>query len=105
MTTAKQEEDEGIDPDAAKLAADVDSETFTKNTDLKREDVEDIDMDLRESKPDTASELHDESPLPNMWTLDEDKEKVDDSEFDKPSFLRRLKRKKKDDKTEEKDKL
>ena len=105
MTTAKQEEDEGIDPDAAKLAADVDSETFTKNTDLKREDVEDIDMDLRESKPDTASELHDESPLPNMWTLDEDKEKVDDSEFDKPSFLRRLKRTKKDDKTEAKDKL
>ena len=105
MTTAKQEEDEEIDPDAAKLAADVDSETFTKNTDLKREDVEDIDMDLRESKPDTASELHDESPLPNMWTLDEDKEKVDDSEFDKPSFLRRLKRRKKDDKTEEKDKL
>ena len=105
MAAAKQEEDEEIDPDAAKLAADVDSETFTKNTDLKREDVEDIDMDLRESKPDTASELHDESPLPNMWTLDEDKEKVDDSEFDKPSFLRRLKRKKKDDKTDEKDKL
>ncbi len=105
MAAAKREEDEEIDPDAAKLAADVDSETFTKNTDLKSEDVEDISMELKDHKPDTASELHDESPLPNMWTLDEDKEKVDDSEFDKPSFLRRLKRKKKDDKTDEKDKL
>ena len=105
MAAAKREEDEEIDPDAAKLAADVDSETFTKNTDLKSEDVEDISMELKDRKPDTASELHDESPLPNMWTLDEGKEKVDDSEFDKPSFLRRLKRKKKDDKTEEKDKL
>ena len=103
--TSANQNDEEIDPDAAKLAADVDSETFTKNTDLKSEDIEDINMDLKESKPDMASDLHEDTPLPNMWTLNEDKEKIDDSEFDKPSFLRRLKRRKKDDKTEEKDKL
>ncbi len=103
--TSANQDDEEIDPDAAKLAADVDSETFTKNTDLKSEDIEDINMDLKESKPDMASDLHEDTPLPNMWTLNEDKEKIDDSEFDKPSFLRRLKRRKKDDKTEEKDKL
>lgn len=103
--TSANQDDEEIDPDAAKLAADIDSETFTKNTDLKSEDIEDINMDLKESKPDMASDLHEDTPLPNMWTLNEDKEKIDDSEFDKPSFLRRLKRRKKDDKTEEKDKL
>jgi cell division protein FtsZ len=93
-------DDEEIDPDAAMLAAEVSNETVKKSSDIKSEDIEELNMELKETKPDKASDLHDESPLPNMWTIDEEKDKTDDSEFDKPSFLRRLKRRKKDDKSE-----
>ena len=104
-TSLSDEDNDEIDPDAAKLAAEVSNETVSKSSDIKSEDVKDLNMELKEIKPDKASDLHDESPLPNMWTIDDEKEKNDDSEFDKPSFLRRLKRRKKEDKSDESDKL
>lgn len=80
-------------------------------------DIEDIDMDLSStasSKPSGADDFHSDHPMPNIWSLDhedenEDKPGVgsvvvggDDDELEKPSFLRRLKRRKTEKETDEK---
>ena len=62
-------------------------------------------MSLEDEQPDPASDLKDEAPLPNIWSFDADDATKEEDKFDKPSFLRRLKRRKKDDETDTKDKL
>lgn len=74
--------------------------------------MKDIDMDLPDNSG--GSEFHKDTPMPNIWSLDNDDDKEnkdadqedkkptletiigssDDEELEKPSFLRRLKRRK-----------
>ena len=63
-------------------------------------------MDLDETAAKSTSEgLKDDAPLPSIWSFDENEKTQDEDRFDKPSFLRRLRRHKKDDsKTDDKDK-
>ena len=104
LTAAAAEYDD-IDPDAAKLAADVTAETKSADVSVNDEDIKAIDLDLEQKQPDTATDLKDEAPLPNIWSFDADDASKDEDKFDKPSFLRRLKRRKKDDETDTEDKL
>lgn len=75
-----------------------DSDSHSDNTtDAKHEEVDesivaDIDMDLKKPKDTDSSDFHDNSPAPNIWAMDEP-----ENELDKPSFLRRFKRKPKHD--------
>jgi len=76
--------------------------------DNKVENVQDLDMDLDNKEDGTSitgpSDFHKESPVPNIWTLDNNHEEdsssndsgipsddKDEEELEKPSFLRRLK--------------
>lgn len=101
---------------------------ITHSTDTKSEDVpmDDINMELdSKSSGDNASDFHKENPMPNIWTIDEkhdeDAEKPSDDkksshvvgsiideeeELERPSFLRRLKRRrdKSDDASEKSEK-
>lgn len=81
---------------------------------IKEETVTSLDMDLNsesQTRPSGAEEFHKETPIPNIWSLDNeddtnhDKGKSDDAnspkddEFEEPSFLRRFRsRKHKDNK-------
>ncbi len=77
-------------------------------------DITDIDMDLNSSKntdlgaEDEAHDFHNDTPMPNIWTMDHpdeakedqtkdtndvDEDKKREEELEKPSFLRRLKKK------------
>jgi len=108
ITKASADEDEGeIDPDAAKLAAEVANETKVVEpvaSPINDEDIKAINLDLDEAKTEPVHDLKDEAPLPNIWSFDAEESK-DEDKFDKPSFLRRLKRRKKDEDTDTKDKL
>lgn len=66
---------------------------------VKDEEIKSLDMDL-EDKPEKTTEenLKEETPLPNIWTFDAEEQIKDEDKFDKPSFLRRFKRTKKDKK-------
>jgi cell division protein FtsZ len=79
----------------------ADKEQGTSNH-LNDDDIKSLDMALEEKTPDPASELKDETPLPNIWSFDADEVNNEEDKFDKPSFLRRLKRRKKDDVDEDK---
>lgn len=94
------------------------SAPLTTKTD---EDIKDLDMSLDERHADEAADFHKDTPMPNIWTID-DPQGTDDSaqddtstqstaiispddELEKPSFLRRLTKRHKDsaaetDKTE-----
>ena len=66
-----------------------------------------IDMSLDQRQEDSHDEFHNDNNMPNIWTLhDEDSEDldkneqnivVDEDEIEKPSFLRRLRKKKRND--------
>jgi hypothetical protein len=95
---AAQLDDLDIDPDAAALAAEVvTTSAIIDNKPIKESDIKDLDLTLEDDAPDPASDLKDDTPMPNIWTFDADEAKNDEDKFDKPSFLRRLKRRKKDD--------
>ncbi len=64
------------------------------------QDVPDIDMDLKQHA-DVASDFHNEEPMPNIWSITEEKADDDklpqavvsqheEDELERPSFLRRL---------------
>ncbi len=84
-----------------------DDKEDTKTTVDEEEDLPKLNMDI--DKPEEKAkdkletgdigELKDEAPATNIWTFDADKN--EDAKFDKPSFLRRLTRRKKDDKPED----
>lgn len=95
-----------VSDDAAPISEDdITSEDITAAADemadltaLKDEDIKNIDLGLEDKDVDTAADLKSEEPLPNIWTFDADKPSdVADDEFDKPSFLKRLTRRKKED--------
>ena len=56
-------------------------------------------MDLEDKKKETnaASDLKDEAPMPNIWSFDADEADKEEDKFDKPSFLRRFKKQKKNE--------
>ncbi len=88
------------------------SPSATKEKPAKEEDIKDIDMNLEDTVPDlttptvTANDFHSDSPMPNIWTLDHDDDSHDtsgsnatvitpdshDDELEKPSFLRRFRK-------------
>lgn len=88
-------------------ASDSASETTQKKA-PKEEDIKDIDMDLEQKPVETgADEFHNETPMPNIWSLDNhDEPEADKSheqpdvlatnepgdELEKPSFLRRFRK-------------
>lgn len=75
-------------------------------------DMSDLDMSLTDDKDAVADFKSDDSSVPNIWSIDDDDDKSDDSdssdknddvvtasledELDKPSFLRRLKNRRRD---------
>lgn len=75
--------------------------------DVTHPDMKDLDMDLDTDKKDLDSGAHDfhsDTPMPNIWTMDHEEDSGDmnqavdqakgDDELEKPSFLRRLKKRK-----------
>lgn len=109
-------DDSDVDPDAAKLAAEFavdESDDEAEQTSIPAtetaktvsdEDIKSVDLDLDKQKSDDSAidiKETDEKPLPNIWSFDGDEDK-DEDKFDKPSFLRRLKRRKKDEETDKK---
>lgn len=106
---AELDDDAEVDPDAAALAAEVETSPSIDDKPIKEEDVKDLDLTLDTKTPDKASDLKDDTPMPNIWTFDADESSSEEDKFDKPSFLRRLKRRKKDtpkdENTDTKDKL
>ncbi|MCA9337802.1 cell division protein FtsZ [Candidatus Saccharibacteria bacterium] len=101
--------------DASYFAQTRDKEAVmsTKQDDLASKsvsdtDISDIDMNLKSSSEHSvgADDFHNDTPIPNIWSLDHDKEDShdtlhnavvgdnDDDELEKPSFLRRFKRRK-----------
>lgn len=69
-----------------------DKSTDTKHDEVDESHIADIDMDLKKPKDTDSSDFHDNTPAPNIWAMDEH-----ENELDKPSFLRRFKRKPKHD--------
>lgn len=68
---------------------------------ITEEDIKGLDLNLEDKntdkKPDPSADFKDETPLPNIWNFENES---DEDSFDKPSFLRRLTRRKKDDSSE-----
>ncbi len=64
---------------------------------IKDEDIKALDLGLEDKPAEPAADLQNEEPLPNIWTFNPDKQEPEEDQFDKPSFLRRLTRRKKDD--------
>jgi len=79
------------------LAEEVFAEREATGSKSVEEEIKDVDMDI-EDKPDKSADdsLKEDNPLPNIWTFDADEKTKDEDKFDKPSFLRRFKRSKKD---------
>jgi cell division protein FtsZ len=82
-------------------------------------EIQDIDMQLDQDHQSEAADFHSDTPLPNIWTLDNNADATQDSlddsnnaegqavvsnhdedELEKPSFLRRFKNRRKNDKGE-----
>lgn len=64
---------------------------------IKDEDIKSLNMDIEDTEATKADDLKDEAPIPNIWSFDNDDKNADEDRFDKPSFLRRMRRHKKDD--------
>ncbi len=82
-------------PADEKVENEPEQETVAPADEVEESQISDIDMDIDREK-EAASDFHDDTPAPNIWALDED----EDSELDKPSFLRRFRRKNKDESDE-----
>ena len=92
-------------------SASKDDDKETQRSSPKDEDINDINMDLDSStdaSQESADDFHNDSPMPNIWTLDNNDEGHDDQtnnnqdtqkemneedELEKPSFLRRFRKK------------
>lgn len=86
--------------------ADDEEDTTTAPGEVMHPDMKGIDMELDEQGKglDTgAHDFHSDTPMPNIWTMDHEDEqtsaadmapKEEDAELEKPSFLRRLKKRK-----------
>lgn len=71
----------------------IDESKEDDKLDMSKVDLNITDEDTKKAE-EHMGELKDE-PTPNIWTIDSDKQA--DNKFDKPSFLRRLTRRKKDE--------
>lgn len=92
--------------DEVKLVEQVTTETKPTIAErINEDDIKELDLDLEEKQPEATTDLKDEAPLPNIWSFDADDHKNEEDKFDKPSFLRRLTRRKKEDGTDPNDKL
>ena len=69
----------------------IPDEEIVEQHDQQNEFVDDKDHS------DIASDFKDESPAPNIWSFDADDTSKEEDKLDKPSFLRRLTRRKKDE--------
>lgn len=71
-------------------------EAVTEEKPLKEEEIEKVDLNITsedsKDKLGDMGDLKDDAPTQNIWTFDSDKQ--EDTKFDKPSFLRRLTRRK-----------
>ena len=83
---------EGSKPSLGDNDEDNDKATVPSVEKVEESHIADIDMDLEKPKDTDSSDFHDNSPTPNIWTMDEP-----ENELDKPSFLRRFRRKPKND--------
>ena len=72
---------------------------------IDEEDIKALNLNLDDKQSEPVVDLKDEAPMPNIWSFDADEHKDDEDKFDKPSFLRRLTRRKKDEDTDINDKL
>ncbi len=92
----KTESSEKDNKESEKEAEPVKTEAVTEEKPLKDEEIEKVDLNIdKEDSKDKLGdigELKDEAPAQNIWTFDSDKQ--EDTKFDKPSFLRRLTRRK-----------
>jgi hypothetical protein len=97
--------DAEAEAELAKVASGASTESFVPE-EITVDDVKDLNLDLDSKtetpakKPDTSGDFKDETPLPNIWNFENEPE---EDSFDKPSFLRRLTRRKKDDSVKDED--
>lgn len=93
--------DAEAEAELSKVAHGVSSEPVEPE-EVTVEEVKDLDLDLDKptKKADPSADFKDETPLPNIWNFENESE---EDTFDKPSFLRRLTRRKKDDTTKDED--
>lgn len=101
ITAVDENDDQELDPDAAQLVEEFTTETKPTIAErINEEDIKALDLNLEEKQPDPTEDLKTEAPLPNIWSFDSDEQNSEEDKFDKPSFLRRLKRRKKDDESD-----
>lgn len=109
----------GTKPQPLKTTTTADDDDDAANHtpgDVMHPDMKDLDMDLDHPPAGgdgSAHDFHNDTPMPNIWTmdhpdedpqagLDETERKDEEAELEKPSFLRRLKKRKdKDEPTED----
>lgn len=97
----KEEEDKPEEVESSFSYGDDEKDTDKEKVD--EEEMSKLDMDISDKSEKEAGdigELKDEPQAHNIWTYDADKQE-EESKFDKPSFLRRLTRRKKDQDTED----
>jgi hypothetical protein len=63
---------------------------------VKDEDIKKPDIHLDEKETKATDDLKNDDSLPNIWSFNDGEKIEDEDRFDKPSFLRRLRRHKKD---------
>lgn len=98
-------------------SAAVAEKAVPKEKPAKEEEIKDINMDLEDKTPPShdLGDFHNDNPMPNIWTLDNDQDSAPpaashqatndpDDELEKPSFLRRF-RKRNSSKNSEEDQL
>ncbi len=108
MDTEAETKEEGLpalkshdDEVVAELTKGVEKDDEPSKSEEKiEEDIKNIDLDIDKKKPEPTADMKDETPLPNIWSFDAEE---DEDKFDKPSFLRRLTRRKKNDSSDDKD--
>jgi len=108
---------------AKRQAANVDAEIASEPSAIapaavtaSDQDMENIDMELKEHVEAAATDFHNDEPMPNIWSIPEEdmpEEKLaepvvshhDEDELERPSFLRRLTKRaaRKEESTEGKD--
>jgi cell division protein FtsZ len=67
----------------------------------KDEEIKKLDMDLGGKETKISEDLKNDDSLPNIWSFDGGEKTEDEDRFDKPSFLRRLRRHKKDNNSDQ----
>ncbi len=66
-------------------------------TEDEKEEIKAPGLTTEEKEESPKAELKADDPLPSIWSFDGEAKTEDEDRFDKPSFLRRLRRHKKDE--------